>query len=100
MTPESRGSRFARLTSTESARADLRFHSILAVGSTAAAGIADLFVRIGSTVILARMLLPDHFGVVMMVLAVTAIADQFRDLGLSTATVQKEVVTHAEVSNL
>src|SRR4051794_3165460 len=36
----------------------------------------------------------------MMVMAVTAIADQFRDLGLSTVTVQKEKLTHQEVSNL
>ena len=100
MKPESRADRFARLTSTESVRADLRFHSIRAVGSTSVAGFADLFVRVGSTAVLARMLLPEHFGVVMMVLAVTAIADQFRDLGLSTATVQKDVITHTEVSNL
>jgi PST family polysaccharide transporter len=97
---DSRSARFERLTSTESVRADLRFHSIRAVGATSVAGFADLVIRIGSTAVLARMLLPEHFGLVMMVLAVTAIADQFRDLGLSTATVQKEVITHAEVSNL
>jgi PST family polysaccharide transporter len=48
----------------------------------------------------ARLLIPEHFGLVMMVSAVTAIADQFSDLGLSTATVQKETVSYEEVTNL
>jgi PST family polysaccharide transporter len=36
----------------------------------------------------------------MMVTAVTAIAEQFRDLGLSTVTVQRKEITHQEVTNL
>lgn len=60
----------------------------------------DFALRLGSTAILARLILPEYFGLVMMVTAVTAIADQFRDLGLSTATVQQKEITHAEVSNL
>jgi O-antigen/teichoic acid export membrane protein len=100
MNPESRAARFERLTSTDAVRADLRSRSIRAVGFTGVAGFADLLLRIGSTAVLARLLLPEQFGVVMMALAVTAIADQFRDLGLSTATVQKETITHAETSNL
>jgi len=56
--------------------------------------------RLGSTAILARLISPDHFGLFMMVSAVTAIADQFRDLGLSTATIQRERITHDEVSSL
>ena len=100
MATESRERRFERLTRTDAVRADLRARSIRAVGLTGAAGFADIVLRLGSTAVLARMLAPDHFGVVMMVMAVTAIADQFRDLGLSTATVQKETITHREVSNL
>lgn len=56
--------------------------------------------RLGFTAILARLISPDDFGVFMMVTAVTVVADQFRDLGLSTATIQREQITHAEVSNL
>jgi PST family polysaccharide transporter len=36
----------------------------------------------------------------MMVTAVTAVADQFRDLGLSTVTVQRKEITHEEITNL
>ena len=60
----------------------------------------DFAIRIGSTAVLARLILPEQFGLVMMVMAVTAVADQLRDLGLSTATVQKAEISHAEISNL
>jgi O-antigen/teichoic acid export membrane protein len=92
--------KFKRLTCTEAIRNDLRASSVRAAAFTGAAGAADFILRIGSTAILARLILPEHFGLVMMVTAVTAIADQFRDLGLSTATVQRKEISHREVSNL
>src|SRR5262245_44370392 len=64
------------------------------------AGVADFGLRIGSTAILARVIAPEQFGLVMMITAVTSIADQFRDLGLSTATVQRDEIDHQEISNL
>jgi len=60
----------------------------------------DFTFRIVSVVILARMLLPEHFGVIGMVTAITAIAERFKDMGLSAATVQRETITAAQVSNL
>ena len=63
-------------------------------------GAGEFVLRLGFTAILARLISPDDFGLFMMVAAVTAVADQFRDLGLSTATIQREQITHAEVSNL
>ena len=91
---------FDRLVCTDAIRRDLRFRSVRAAGFTWAAGIADFVLRIGSTAILARLLLPQQFGLVMMVTAVTAVADQFRDLGLSTVTVQRKEITHQQVTNL
>jgi len=91
---------FKRLTCTEAIRNDLRSSSVRAAGFTWAAGAADFAFRIGSTAILARLVLPEQFGLVMMVMAVTAIADQFRDLGLSTVTVQRKEISHQEVTNL
>lgn len=92
--------KFDRLVCTGAIRRDLRSRSVRAAGFTWAAGIADFVLRIGSTVILARLLLPRQFGLVMMVTAVTAVADQFRDLGLSTVTVQRKHISHQEVTNL
>jgi PST family polysaccharide transporter len=60
----------------------------------------DFAFRILSVVILARMLLPEHFGIIGMVTAITAIVERFKDLGLSAATVQRETITPAQVSNL
>jgi O-antigen/teichoic acid export membrane protein len=95
-----RAEKFKRLTCTAAIRNDLRSSSVRAAGFTWVAGVADFVLRIGSTAILARLVLPEQFGLVMMVMAVTAIADQFRDLGLSTVTVQRKEISHQEVTNL
>jgi PST family polysaccharide transporter len=91
---------FRQLTSTHAIRGDLRSASVRAAALTWVAGAGDFALRLGSTALLARLVLPEHFGLVMMVTAITSIADQFRDLGLSTVTVQREVITHDEISNL
>jgi O-antigen/teichoic acid export membrane protein len=51
-------------------------------------------------IVLARMLAPPDFGLVAMALALTSILYMFREAGLSTATVQQQTITHAQVSNL
>jgi O-antigen/teichoic acid export membrane protein len=53
-----------------------------------------------STVVLARLLTPHDFGIVAMVTTVTGFLRIFHDAGLSTATVQREGITHTQVSNL
>ena len=50
--------------------------------------------------VLARLLTPQDFGLVAMVLTVTGFLKVFNDAGLSTATIQREGITHAQVSNL
>ncbi len=60
----------------------------------------DAAVRIGSIAILARVLMPADFGLVSMVTALTAIAEQFKDIGLSTATVQRKSISHEQLSKL
>lgn len=55
---------------------------------------------IASTAILARLLSPQDFGLVAIVGTVTGFLRVFRDGGLSTATVQREGITHTQVSNL
>jgi PST family polysaccharide transporter len=53
-----------------------------------------------STMILARLLSPKDFGLVAMVWSVIGFLRVFKEAGLSTATVQREGITHAQVSNL
>lgn len=58
------------------------------------------FVHLISTILLARMLTPADFGTIAMVTAITAFAGLFRDLGLSSAAIQKQDLTNAQQSNL
>src|SRR5215831_10431607 len=92
--------RFEQLTCTAEIRSDLRTKSVRAATFAWTAGAGDFALRFASTAILARLIVPEHFGLVMMVTAFTSIADQFRELGLSTATVQRKAITHEEISNL
>ena len=69
------------------------------VATTAAAGL-DFAVRLGSVAVLARLVSPSDFGVVMTAGAAVAVAEQFRDLGLSTATMQRPDLSEREVTNL
>lgn len=50
--------------------------------------------------ILGRLLDPKDFGLVGMVTAVIGVLNLFKDFGLSTATVQRDTVTHQQVSTL
>ncbi|WP_373048211.1 lipopolysaccharide biosynthesis protein [Vulgatibacter sp.] len=55
---------------------------------------------LGSTAVLARLLAPEAFGLVAMVAAVTGFVLVIKDLGLSTATVQRTAIRHDQVSAL
>lgn len=62
-------------------------------------GVSIAF-QLASTVILARLLSPDDYGIIAMVMAITGFAGLFRDLGLSAAAIQKDTLSHAQMSNL
>jgi O-antigen/teichoic acid export membrane protein len=53
-----------------------------------------------SIMVMARLLAPRDFGLVAMVTTITSFLRVFKDAGLSIATVQRERITHAQVSNL
>jgi O-antigen/teichoic acid export membrane protein len=67
---------------------------------TGVAQIVQFVLNLGSIMILARLLIPQDFGLVAMVTTITGFLRIFNDAGLSTATVQREGITHAQVSNL
>jgi O-antigen/teichoic acid export membrane protein len=64
------------------------------------AEIISSFLRIGAMIILARLLLPEDFGLLAMVTALTMFTERFMDMGLSDATVQSKEINHDQVSNL
>src|SRR3954468_18601415 len=57
-------------------------------------------VQTGSTVVLARLLSPRDFGLQGMVVTMIGFLSLFRDVGLSAATVQRDVITHEQTSTL
>ncbi len=61
---------------------------------------ANFLIRIGSIMVLARLLDPKDFGLVGMVAAVTGILSLFRDFGLSSASVQRATITDEQTSTL
>ena len=70
-----------------------------ALVSTAGQG-ANFVLRIGSMVVLARLLSAEDFGLVGMVIAFTGFLDIFRDFGLSMAAVQRASISQAQHSTL
>jgi O-antigen/teichoic acid export membrane protein len=79
---------------------NLKGHTISSGAVTMSAQGGKFLLNLVSTMILARLLTPRDFGLVAMVTTVTAFLRVFKDAGLSIATVQRERITHAQVSNL
>jgi O-antigen/teichoic acid export membrane protein len=61
---------------------------------------ANFALRAVSMVVLARLVAPEHFGLVGMVTAFTGLLSLFRDGGLAAAMVQKETVSEEVLSAL
>lgn len=61
---------------------------------------SNSLLRVGSLIVLARLLQPVDFGLVGMVTAITGVLSLFKEFGLSTATVQRETITDDELSTL
>ena len=54
--------------------------------------------QIGATMILARLLTPDDYGIIAMVVVFTGFAQIFSNFGLSMATLQKKNITYEQLS--
>jgi polysaccharide transporter, PST family len=82
------------------AAADLAGKSLRGGITTMLAQGVNVVVQVVSTIVLARMLLPEDFGLVAMVSAVTGFASIFIDLGTRDAFTQRGKVTEGEASAL
>jgi len=67
---------------------------------TVAAQLVKVALQIGTIAILARLLDPADFGLIAMAAVLLTFLEFFKDLGLSSATVQRERISHDEVSAL
>lgn len=78
--------------------ADLKELSIKGGGITLAHQIASTGITLVSVVILARLLTPEDYGMVAMVISITGFIQLFNNLGLSSATIQHQEITKDQVS--
>lgn len=81
-------------------KADVEGHSVRGSSSLVLSEIGCNVFRLFGTVMLARLLTPEYFGLVGMVTALTTFAEMFKDLGLGTATIQRKEITHEQISTL
>jgi O-antigen/teichoic acid export membrane protein len=79
---------------------DLKERTIRGGFAKVCAQAATFLLRVGSLMVLARLLEPKDFGLVGMVTALTGVLNLFRDFGLSTATIQSVSITEEQISTL
>ena len=79
---------------------DLKSRSIKGTFLFAGARVFNTLIQIGSTAILARLISPENFGLVAMVLVGLELLMNFRDAGLPTATIQRKTIDQSQVSAL
>ncbi len=79
---------------------DINKRSVRGGVTTVGSQIVRTLLQILSTAVLGRILFPEDFGLIAMVLAITNFAVMMGELGLSAATIQQKKITHSEVSNL
>lgn len=76
-------------------------------GRTARGGVVTIasqglkfFTSMAATVVLARLLTPQDYGLIGMVAVVTGFVSMFKEMGLSVATIQKEEIFANQISTL
>lgn len=85
---------------TDHLKADLKGRSVRGGAVTLLAQVCKFVLQMGSTIILARLLTPQDYGLIGMVAAVTGFVSMFKDMGLSMATIQKAEINHRQISTL
>ncbi|MCG8404650.1 MAG: lipopolysaccharide biosynthesis protein [Phycisphaerales bacterium] len=85
---------------TEGLKPDLRGRSVRGGAITLIAQGGRFAIELSATAVLARLLLPEDFGLIAMVLAITGFVARFKDLGLAMSTVQRAEINHQQVSTL
>lgn len=86
--------------STEHLTGNLKQRSVRGGAITIFAQGSKFILQIGSMAVLGRLLTPNDYGLIGMVTPIIGFVLLFKDLGLSTATIQKEKINHQQVSTL
>lgn len=85
---------------TDHLRASLKTHSVRGGAVLLVARSCKIVVQLVATVLLARLLTPEDYGLLAMVTAITGFVALFNEPHLSFATVQRPHLNHKQVSTL
>lgn len=77
----------------------LRQAGLTGGGISVASRMVNYVIQMGSTVVLARLLKPEDFGLVAMVYAFVAVFLVFQDFGLVDAVIQEPVLHEKQIAN-
>lgn len=81
-------------------KADLKKHAMRGAGATVFSGAISFLIQFLGTIILARLLTPDDFGLIAMITAFSLLLQNFGLNGFTEAVIQKENLTHKMMSTL
>tara|TARA_R110002049_G_scaffold4601_1_gene31699 strand:- start:91930 stop:93513 length:1584 start_codon:yes stop_codon:yes gene_type:complete len=99
-TPNAPTDRSSRFFKSDHLKRDLQGRTHRSGAITVASQGFLFALNMGTTMVLARQLVPEDFGLIAMVQVVTGFLQVFRDGGLSMATIQQPEITHEQVSVL
>ncbi|MDJ0594105.1 MAG: lipopolysaccharide biosynthesis protein [Pleurocapsa sp. MO_226.B13] len=85
---------------TDHLKANLKQHSVRGGVVTVAAQASKFILKFGSTMVLARLLIPEDYGLIGMATVAIGFVEYFKDLGLSAATIQRSEINHRQISTL
>ncbi len=92
--------KYDHIFNTSHLHSDLKKRSLKSGAVTLGSQAFQFIIQLGSTMILARILSPQDYGINAMAAAITGFAAIFSNLGLSTATIQRADINHEQVSTL
>lgn len=78
----------------------LKRRAVRGAGATVVSRILQHAVQLIATIVLARLLTPDDFGLVAMVAAFSYLLQNFGIRGFTEATIQSDVISHQTVTTL
>ncbi len=81
-------------------RTSLRQRAVRGVVVSLGSNVGTKLVRFASMAVLARLLVPEDFGLVAMLSAVVGAASLLKDMGLPSATLRFPRISHASVTQL
>lgn len=89
-----------KIFDTDHLKADLKHHAIKGAGATVFSNVSDYAIQMIGTIVLARLLRPEDFGLIAMVTAFSILFQNFGMRGFTEATIQSEEINHHMVSTL